>query len=240
MNALVSGGTRGIGRAISLSLLERGYSLFILYSSDEESREEMQKICLERGYKPTFFKADISDEEQVKEVFSKIRKITPTLDVLVNNAGISLFSLLQTTSLEEWNRIFAVNVTGAFLLSKNAIPMMLKRQSGRIINVSSVWGEVGASCEVAYSASKAALIGFTKALAKELAPSKITVNCVSCGVIDTKMNDRLSQEDKEQLKEEIPLCRFGTGEDIAKAVLFFLDNDYVTGQVLSVNGGFVI
>ena len=240
MNALVSGGTRGIGRAISLSLLERGYSLFILYSSDEESKDEMQKICLERGFKPAFFKVDVSDEGQVEEVYEKIKKITPTLDVLVNNAGIALFSLLQTTSLYDWNRVFSVNVTGAFLLAKKAIPMMLKKQSGRIINISSVWGEVGASCEVAYSASKAALIGFTKALAKELAPSKITVNCVSCGVIDTRMNDRLSPEDKAQLIEEIPLSRFGTGEDVAKAVLFFLDNDYATGQVLSVNGGFVI
>ena len=162
------------------------------------------------------------------------------IDLLVNNAGISLYKQVQDIAAREWDEVFSVNAKGAFLCCKHAVKKMIARQSGAIVNISSVWGQTGGSCESAYSASKGALIAFTKALAKELAPSCITVNCVCPGVIETQMNARFSQAELSALREEIPLGRLGTGEEVAAAVLFLAENRYVTGQILGVNGGFVI
>ena len=187
-------------------------------------------------------KADNSSEcEIVSAVMSAARELGH-IDVLINNAGISNFSLFTDLSLEEWNRVFSVNVTGAFLYTREVLRMMISRKSGRIINVSSVWGITGASCEVCYSAAKAALIGMTKALAKEVGPSGITVNCIAPGVIATDMNNRLSSEDIDALKEETPLMRIGSPLDIAKTALFLSESggDFITGEVISVNGGFHI
>ena len=158
--------------------------------------------------------------------------------MLVNNAGVSLIKQIQDTTLEEWNRVFAVNTTGAYLCTRYALRSMLPKKSGSIVNVSSVWGVVGGSCEVAYSASKAALVGFTRALAKELGPSGIRVNCVAPGVVDTRMNDCFSAEAKRAIAEEIPLLRTGMPEEIAQAIFFLAENGYVTGQVLGADGGF--
>ncbi len=231
MRALVTGGTRGIGLAVCRLLSERGAQVTALYSSDEAAAERAKALL------PAveFIRADVSNEAQVSAVFSRLE----TLDWLVNNAGIALWRQVQDTSLSEWERVMAVNAGGTFLCSKYAVLKMLSR-GGAIVNVSSVWGECGGSCESAYSASKGAVISFTKALAKELAPAGITVNCVSPGVIDTEMNARLSDEDRRSLCEEIPLMRFGTPEEVARAVLCLLENRYVTGHILGVNGGFCI
>lgn len=235
---LVTGGTKGIGKAIALEFLKQGYEVVINYSNDERSALATQEEFNMLGYCPVLMRADISDEAQVRAMFKEYFSIYDTLDILVNNAGISLIRVIQDTTLADWNKIFAVNINGAFLCSRAVADRMIGNGGGCIINISSIWGEVGASCEVAYSASKGALIAFTKALAKELAPSKVRVNCVSPGVIDTQMNSDLTGEEMEQLISQIPAGRIGYPEDVAKACVYLSEADYVTGEVLSVGGGF--
>ena len=227
---LVTGGTRGIGRAIALKFQKKGYRVCVSYSKDEKSAEEARALGLE------VYRADVSCEADVKTLFQTLGCV----DVLVNNAGVSLIKQIQDVSYAEYERLMSVNVGGAFLCVREAVKGMLDKQKGVIINISSVWGEVGGSCESVYSASKAALIGFTKALAKELGWSGIRVNCISPGVIDTPMNAHFSEDEMQALKEEIPMGRIGLGEDVAKAVLYLEENDYVTGIDLPVNGGFSI
>ncbi len=227
---LITGGVRGIGKSIALAFLKKGYRVCVTYSKDEENARIAQESGLE------VYKADVSLESEVVSLFKKIGRV----DVLVNNAGVSLIKQIQDVSFEEYNRIMSVNVGGAFLCTREAAKGMIDRQQGLIVNISSVWGEVGGSCESVYSASKAALIGFTKALAKELGWSGVRVNCVSPGVIDTPMNAHFSKEEMFSLKEEIPMGRIGSGEDVANAVVYLEENDYVTGIDLPVNGGFSI
>ena len=227
--ALVTGGTRGIGIAVCRMLLGKGFCVTALYSSDEDAAQSAKREL--PGAE--FIKADVSDENAVKAVFEKF----PSLDLLVNNAGVSLYKQVQDTSFEEWSHVINVNAGGVFLCTKHAVKKMLLG-GGAIVNVSSVWGEAGGSCESVYSASKGAVIAFTKAAAKELAPSGITVNCVSPGVVDTDMMKKFSDEEKRALCEEIPLGRFASCEEVARAVLFLAEHRYITGQVLSVNGGF--
>ncbi len=229
--ALVTGGTRGIGFAVCRALSSNGYAVTALYSKDEEAAERAARELPS----VSFLRADVSDEEAVTRVVADM----PTVDLLVNNAGVSLFRQVQDTTAEEWNRLFAVNVGGTFYCCKHAAKKMLSAGKGAIVNVSSVWGQTGGSCESAYSATKGAVIAFTKALAKELAPV-VTVNCVAPGVIDTEMNARLSAEERRALCEEIPAGREGRAEEVAAAVLFLAENGYVTGQTLAVNGGFFI
>ena len=225
---LITGGTRGIGKAIALRFIKKGYRVCVTYSKDEESATRMREMGVET------YKCDVRKENEIKSLFERFGAV----DILVNNAGVSLIKLTQDVSADEWDDLFAVNVRGAFLCSREAIKGMLSNQKGLIVNISSVWGEVGASCETAYSASKSALIGFTKALAKELAPSGIRVNCISPGVIDTKMNEHFSQDDLALIKEEIPVGRLGKSEEIATAVTFLEENEYITGVDLPVGGGF--
>lgn len=227
---LITGGVRGIGKSIALAFAQKGYRVCVTYSQDEENAAKMQTQGVE------VYRADVTDESAVQKLFQTLGKV----DILVNNAGVSLIKQIQDTSYQEFARVFAVNMGGAFLCSREAAKGMISRQSGLIVNVSSVWGEVGASCESVYSASKAALIGFTKALAKELGYSGVRVNAVSPGVIDTTMNARFTQTEMQALQEEIPLGRIGRGEDIAKALLFLDENEYITGVDLPVNGGFSI
>ena len=236
--ALITGGTKGIGKAIAFEFLQRGYEVVINYSSDESSALATQSEFNMLGYCPVLMRADVSDEAQVEDMFSEIFRLYDKLDVLVNNAGISRVNVIQDTSAAEWDRVFAVNTRGVFLCSRAVADRMIGAGGVAIINIASIWGEVGASCEVAYSASKAAVIGFTKALAKELAPSNVRVNCVSPGVIDTEMNSHLTSDELEDLIEQIPAGRIGTGEDVAAAVAFLAEAPYVTGEVLSVGGGF--
>ena len=227
---LVTGGTRGIGKAIALAFLKKGYRVCVTYSKDEQSAETARAEGLE------VFRVDVRDEEGVVSLFKQLNRV----DVLVNNAGVSLVKQIQDTTKEDWENLFSVNLTGTFLCTREASKQMISNQNGLIINISSIWGEVGGSCETAYSASKGALIAFTKALAKELAPSNIRVNCISPGVIKTQMNACFSEEDMRALAEEIPVGRIGFPEEIASAALFLEENDYVTGIDLPVNGGFYL
>ncbi len=227
---LVTGGVRGIGLAVAEAFVQKGYTVYATYSKDGESAKRAE----EKGI--LTFRSDIRKEERIKELFEKIGGV----DILINNAGASLIKQIQDTTAEEFDDLFSVNVRGAFLCAREAAKKMISRQSGLIVNISSVWGEVGGSCETAYSASKAALLGFTKALAKELGYSGVRVCSVSPGVIDTRMNERFSQDERAALEEEIPLGRMGTAEEIAKAVLFLEENGYVTGVDIPVNGGFSI
>ena len=227
---LVTGGTRGIGKSIALAFLKKGYRVCVTYSKDEDSAVKARAEGLE------VYLADVASETAVREVFEKIGKV----DVLVNNAGVSLIKQIQDVEYEEFNHLMSVNVGGAFLCAREAAKRMIEQKSGLIVNVSSVWGEVGGSCESVYSASKAALLGFTKALAKELGWSGIRVNSVSPGMIDTPMNAHFSKEEVSAIIEEIPMGRIGKGEDVANAVLYLEENEYVTGIDIPVNGGFSI
>lgn len=227
---LVTGGVRGIGYAIAQAFLKKGYRVCVSYSKDEKNAALAKATGLE------VYRVSVTDEKEVVAMFKKIGDI----DILVNNAGVSLIKQIQDVTMQEFNDLFAINVGGAFLCSREASNYMISKKSGLIVNISSVWGEVGASCETVYSASKAALIGFTKALAKELGYSGVRVNAVSPGVIDTQMNAHFSLEDMRALQDEIPLGRIGVGDDIANAVLFLEENEYITGVDLPVNGGFSI
>lgn len=228
--AVVTGGVRGIGLGISLALKKKGYRVYALYSKDEKSAAAAQG----EGVIPV--KADVRNEAEIVAFFSVLRHV----DVLVNNAGIAVAAQLQDTSAEMLDELYAVNVRGAFLCAREAAKKMISEQCGCIVNVSSVWGEAGGSCESAYSATKGALIALTKALAKELGYSGIRVNCVSPGVIDTTMNARLTAEDMEALREEIPLGRIGKPEDVANAVTGLIESEYVNGADVPVNGGFYV
>ena len=236
--ALVTGGTKGIGKAVALAFLQQGYEVVINYNSNEETALATQEEFYIQGYCPILLRADVSDELQVKAMFREFFGIYDRLDVLVNNAGISLIRVIQDTTPADWDNIFGVNVKGVYHCCRAVADKMIGCGGGSIINIASIWGEVGASCEAAYSASKGAVIAFTKALAKELAPSKVRVNCVSPGVIDTGMNSHLTDTEMEQLIDSIPAGRIGYPEDVAKACLYLAEADYVTGEVLSVGGGF--
>lgn len=235
--ALITGGTKGIGKAVALEFLKNGYEVMLNYDKDEAAAIAAQEEFNMLGYCPVLQRADVSDEKQVAAMFGEFFSIYDRLDVLVNNAGISLKKMIQDTTTKDWDRIFGVNIRGAFLCCREAVDKMLWSE-GCIINVASIWGEVGASCEVAYSATKGAMIAFTKALAKELAPSGVRVNCVSPGVIDTYMNSDLTSSEMDELIQQIPLGRLGRPEEVAKACIYLAENYYVTGEVLSVGGGF--
>ncbi len=230
-SVLITGGSRGIGAAAVRAFASRGDQVTFFY---EKNHEAAQKVAKETGAAAVC--VDVADPQAVKAAFANIKE----LDVLINNAGITHYGLLSQTPVEVWDRIFAVNVRGMYLCVQEATSLFLKHHRGCIINVSSMWGQVGASCEVAYSASKGAVLGFTKALAQELGPSGIRVNAIAPGVILTDMVSNVTPEILEQLREETPLERNGTPEDVAQAMLYLADSQFVTGQVLPVNGGFVI
>ena len=234
---LITGGSRGIGRETVRTFSKNGYNVAFTYKS---SREEADALAKETG--ALAIMADSSNEADVISAVNKTIDAYGRIDCLVNNAAISSFSLFTDITLEDWNNMLGVNLTGAFLYSKYVIPDMLKRKAGRIINISSMWGLVGSSCEVHYSTAKAGLIGMTKALAKELGPSGITVNAVAPGVINTDMNAALSVEDMEALINDTPLMRIGEPSDIAEAILFLADDkaSFITGEVINISGGYVI
>lgn len=237
--AVVTGGSRGIGLAVSEELAAAGFRLAILYANREENAQRAAEKLRARGSDVEIYRCDVADKAQVREVSRQILKRFGRVDVLVNNAGIAQIKLLTDTTEDEWDRMMGVNVKGLYNTCHALVPQMVSRKYGRIINISSMWGIAGASCEVAYSASKAAVIGFTKALAKELGPSGITVNCVAPGVIDTEMNAGLGVETLEALRNDIPLDRIGSTADVAGAVAFLASEkaSYITGQVLRVDGG---
>ena len=236
-NILITGGSRGIGKAMVKAFSDKGYKVAFTYKSSSDEAESLSK---ETG--ALAIMADSAKENDVVKAVSTAANTLGGIDILINNAGISSFSLLQDLTLTEWNECMAVNLTSAFLYSREVTPYMLRSHEGRIINISSMWGLVGASCEVHYSAAKAGLIGFTKALAKELGPSGITVNAIAPGVIDTDMNSHLSGEDMKDLSDETPVGRIGNAEEIAKAAIYLSSDDasFITGAVLNISGGLVI
>lgn len=233
--ALITGASRGIGKAIAKEFATQGYDLYLTCVSSIEALKEYAKE-LEQTFciRCLAIQADMGCYEDVTNVFEQI----PALDVLVNNAGISYVGLLSDMTPEEWHKVMHTNLDACFYTSKLAIPLMLQNHSGRIINISSVWGNVGASMEVAYSASKGGVNTFTKALAKELAPSNIQVNAIACGLIDTDMNKCFSPEDLEAVTAEIPADRMGNPEEIAKlAYQLATAPTYLTGQIITIDGG---
>ena len=235
--ALVTGASRGIGLAIATILAQNGYQLHLTCKNSHKKLKEIAKTLSEAYNVPCFaHKTDMGNFAEVWTLFSQI----DTLDVLINNAGISHIGLLQDTSVDEWQKILDTNLNSVFYTSKLSIPKMLANEGGVIINISSIWGNAGASMEVAYSASKGGVNSFTKALAKELAPSNITVNAISCGVIDTDMNKGFSQAEMNALIEEIPANRLGTPKEVATLVLQLIDSPkYLTGQIITIDGGFL-
>ncbi len=242
---LVTGASRGIGRETARLFAENGYNVVINYNRSAGQALSLAKELTGKGFSALPVKADVTDPGQVEAMFRQAEKSFGAVDILVNNAGISVWGPINDLSPEEWDELFAVNVRSVFLCCKAALPGMLGKDcaiKGRIVNISSIWGIAGASCEAAYSASKAAVIGFTKALAKELGPSGITVNCVAPGVVLSDMTRTLGKEALEDLKEQTPLQALGTPRDIAETVYFLASEkaNFVTGQVISPNGGFVI
>lgn len=240
--AVVTGASGGIGAEIAKRLAQDGFSVALIYNRNtEKAQKTADEITLSGGSAKTY-KCDVRDSSEITSTIEAIERDFGEISVLVNNAGISEQKLLTDITDSDWENMISTNLSGAFYFCRAVLPYFVHRKSGRIINISSMWGETGGSCEVHYSAAKAGLIGLTKALAKEVAPSGITVNAVSPGVINTEMVTKLGKDTVDMLREEIPVMRLGTPEDVANAVSFLADDksSYITGQVLSVNGGIVI
>lgn len=240
-NVLITGASKGIGKATAYKFAREGYSLVLCCKSHfHELTAFAEELFLSFSVSVLCFQTDVSDYEKVSELFAELDRIKCSIDILINNAGIAHIGLLSDLSPEEWNCILSTNLSSVFYFSKHVIPDMVRRKSGKIINISSVWGNTGASCEVAYSATKGGMNAFTKALAKELAPSNIQVNAIACGVIDTDMNQQLSPEERVHLQDEIPSCRFGTPQEVADFIYSISSgHPYLTGQILTFDGGWI-
>jgi 3-oxoacyl-[acyl-carrier protein] reductase len=239
--ALVTGASRGIGRAIALELANAGAVVAVNYNNNEEKAIETLSLIKENGGFGIIVKGDISLYEQAKSIIDEVANKLGNVDILVNNAGISKVGLFIDMDEKEWNELINVDIKGVINCSHHALKYMLKQKRGSIINISSIWGKSGASCEVIYSAAKGAVNSFTKALAKEMGPSNIRVNAIAPGVIDTEMNNWLSREEKESLVQEIPMMKFGNSEDIGKLAVFLASDasKYITGQIITVDGGMI-
>lgn len=238
--AIVTGGAKGIGRAIVKEIAKKGINVVINYNTSKEQAEELQKELADNGYKVEIYKADVSKREQAKELIEFAQKQFGSIDILINNAGIDQFKLFTDITDEDWNNIIQTNLTSIFYTTQEAVKNMIKNKKGCIINISSIWGITGASCEVAYSVSKAGIDGLTKSLAKELGPSNIRVNSIAPGAIMTDMNKNLTNEEIKEVNNQIPMGRFGTPVEIAKCVNWLIEDTYTTGQIISPNGGWVI
>jgi 3-oxoacyl-[acyl-carrier protein] reductase len=235
-SVLITGGSRGIGRAMVELFAKEGYRVAFTYLSSEK---EAKALAEKTG--ALAIRADSEKEDEILSAVAEAEAALGGIDCLINNAAISGFSLLTDITTEEWDRFLRVNLTAPFIFSRAVLPAMIRKGQGRIVNITSMWGLVGASCEVHYSATKAGLIGFTKALAKEVGPSGITVNAIAPGVIETDMNRALSEEDLSALREETPLSRLGKPEEIARAALFLCSEDagFITGEIMNISGGFI-
>lgn len=237
---LITGASRGIGKAITQLLAENNYNVIANYNQSIEAAKKLQNELKEKNSNIDIFQADVSKRDEVKKMIDFTIKKYGKIDVLINNAGISTFGLFSDITDEDWNHILNTNLYSAFCVTQEALPYMIHQKNGCIINISSVWGMVGSSCETLYSISKAGLDAMTKSLAKELGPSNIRVNSIAPGFIDTDMNQHLSQETVLSIQEEIPLGKIGLPSSIAKCVNWLVEDDYTTGQIISVNGGWVI
>ena len=240
--ALITGASRGIGRAIALRLAKDGYTVALNYHQNEKAAVRAAEVLTAFGKEGMLCRADVTREHAVHEMVREVERRLGPIDLLVNNAGIAEQVLFTDLTAAQWKKMMDVHVNGAFYTSSAVLPSMIRRKSGCIINIASMWGQTGASCEVHYSTAKAALIGMTKALAKEVGPSGIRVNCVSPGAIETDMMAGFSDDDKAAIADETPLGRLGKPEEIAAAVAFLASEDaaFITGQVLAPNGGMVI
>ncbi len=218
---LITGGATGIGKAAALLFAQKGYDVFITYNQTEPDFDGVTKI-----------KCNLQNEDEIVNLFNQIGNI----DILVNNAGISLVKQINDTTAQEYDKIMSINARSYFLCCREAVKLMLKNHKGAIVNVSSMWGQMGASCEIAYSMSKFAVVGLTHSLAQELAPSGITVNCICPGIIDTRMNEMF---DKKELEAQVPIGRLGTPQEVAQAIYYLTQNKYITSQILGVNGGII-
>jgi 3-oxoacyl-[acyl-carrier protein] reductase len=241
-NVLITGASKGIGRETAILLAKRGFNVVINYNNSEKDAIDLQNKLIDKGYSALAVRADVSKRIEVKKMVSIIEENYGTVNILINNAAVSYYNLFTDISESEWDRIFEVNVKGVFNCTQEVVKNMINDKWGKIINISSIWGISGASCEVHYSTTKAAVIGFTKSLAKELGPSNINVNCVAPGIVDTDMMNDFSENEKTFLKNEIPLGNFASPNDIAKIIYFLLkkESSYITGQVISPNGGYLI
>lgn len=239
--AIVTGGSGGIGSEICKALAGQGWLTAVLYNTDENSAQDIVESIVSKKYTAKAFRCDISDIESIRSAVTAVREEFGEIGLLVNNSGIADIGLFTDMSDERLLQMINVDLLGAMRITKEVLPDMIRSHEGAVINISSVWGECGASCEVAYSAAKAGLIGFTKALAKECAPSNVRVNCISCGLIDTKMNACFSKEELDSVVDDIPSGRIGTPEDIANAVLFLSDDksSYIQGHILRIDGGWI-
>lgn len=239
---LITGASRGIGAAAARAFAQNGDRVMIHYHKQRALAQALCEQLRQAGAQAACVQADVAERAQVQAMLAQTERQFGLVEVLVNNAGIAQQALFTDVSEAEWDRMFAVNVKGMFHCTQGVLGKMISQKRGKIVNISSMWGQIGASCEVSYSAAKAAVIGLTKALAKEVGPSGIQVNCVAPGVIDTEMNAALDASTRAMLAEETPLGVLGTAEDVARAIVFLASPqaDFITGQVLGVNGGFVI
>ena len=238
--AIVTGASRGIGREIAKTLAREKIKVIANYCHSEKQAIELQEELKQENIEIDIVKADVSKREDAKKLANFAIQKYGRIDILVNNAGISEYKLFSDETDEDWNRVINTNLYSAFAMCQEVIPNMICNKSGCIINISSIWGLVGASLEVIYSVSKAGMDGLTKALAKELGPSNIRVNSIAPGAIDTDMDKNMTQEEWKELKDEIPMERIGLPEDIAKCVKWLIEDSYTTGQIISINGGWVI
>lgn len=237
---IVTGGSRGIGASIAKLLAAEDYKVILNYHQSEHTAEEIKQELLQQGKKIEIFKADVSKREDVRKLIQFAIEKYHKVDVLINNAGIAQEKLFTQITDEDWNKMIQTNLNSVFYCTQEVVPYMLEKQAGSIINISSIWGVTGGSCEVHYSVTKAGIDGMTKALAKELGPSHIRVNSIAPGAIDTDMNKSVTEEEWEEVKREIPLNSIGKAKDIAKCAKWLIEDEYTTGQVISVNGGWYI
>jgi 3-oxoacyl-[acyl-carrier protein] reductase len=239
---LITGASRGIGAQAARTFAQAGYRVALNYCHSQQEAQALQKELNQQGAQALAVQADVQNRSEVDRMIAQIEAQLGSIDILVNNAGIAQQKLFTDLTEAEWDAMFGVNMKGMFHCTQAVLPSMIRRQCGTVVNVSSMWGVSGASCEVHYSASKAAVIGFTKALAKEVGPSHIRVNCVAPGVISTDMNAALSEETLTQLKDETPLCTLGTPQDIANVILFLASEKsaFITGQTITVDGGMIL
>lgn len=242
--ALITGVSGGIGKAIAKKFILEGYFVIGQYNQNENAILELKEELATINKQDYLFaiKADFTSAEQINKMMDTVLQSFSSISVLVNNAGVALYKLITDTTLEEWDRLFSINLKSTYLVTNRVLKGMISKKQGKIINVSSMWGLVGSSMEVAYSATKSAIIGYTKALAKEVGPSGINVNCVCPGVIKTPMNAHLTSEDIKALEQETPLGRIGTPEEVSELIYFLSSEkaDFITGQTISCDGGFAL
>ena len=238
--AIVTGGAKGIGKAIVEELAKNGINVVINYNKSEQAAKDLRQELTQDGCNVEIYKADVSKREEAKRLVSFAKEKFGEIDILINNAGIDKWQLFTDITDEDWDEIISCNLNSAFYMTQEVVKDMIHNKKGTIINISSIWGITGASCEVAYSVSKAGMDGLTKALAKELAPSGIRVNSIAPGAIMTDMNKNLTKEEIEEVNTQIPLGRFGTPQEVAKCAKWLVEDSYTTGQIISPNGGWVI